>query len=715
MDKVTSGGEAPGKFSLMRAVEYIAANWYGRAADIARPDTLGEPLAPEAAIAYAAELGIELVPTQGRLTNLHATDFPCLAIDRDGHCRVLIRRINNWAFLCRTMDRDLPVDRKHLETTFSGSLFLVRPIEEFSVRSPTGHVDDDAEHSDERPVHSVIGFLIATMLRKRPGAVVQLAVAGALSNILLVLVPIFSMAVYDRVIPHLAYETLWALTIGIVIALGADLALRHVKVRLIDSIAADISHVVQVRFYRRLVHGQIASLPRTGGALAQTMRDLESYSQLIPMAVLSTLVDLPFIFITSIILWSVAGTVALVPLAGAVIVGCIFMIAHMASRSRLAPFLVLMRLQSNTVIETIEGLETVKTTTAEPKLLNRWERLADATAYGSHMSRLAHAFAQQWTMTISQAMTVACLVLGVYEIGQNAMTVGALSAATMLVGRLIGPITQFIGQSQRVVQARKTLEPIRAVLNAPLERAGDHGFGLSRKIQGKIEFTNVAFTYPAAPSPSLQSINVAIRPGERIGIIGRIGSGKSTLLRLMIRLLEPGEGAIRLDDSDIRQFSPRDIREQMAYMRQDSCLFDDTLRANLFFGLDRPDPQLVEQALAISGVSGFAARNAEGYSFRIGPRGERLSGGERQAVSLARAMIGDPRVLLLDEPTAAMDNTTERAIITGLSHWLAGRTLIVATHRAALLDLVDRVILMHDGRIVADGPKDQVLRNLKAG
>jgi len=705
--------DAPGKLSIMRALEYLAGQWFGQPVDLTRPDTTSEPLSPETAIAYASELGLDITARQGRLSQLHDTDFPCLAIDRDGQCRVLVRKINRWAFLCRTADRDVPVDRKHLESTYSGTVFLVRPIEEFVARSSQGAVDEDADHIDDRPVQSVIGFLISTMLRKRPGALTQLAVAGAISNFLLVLVPIFSMAVYDRVIPHLAYETLWALTIGIVIALAADLALRHVKVRLIDSIAADISHVVQVRFYRRLVHGRMIAMPRTGGALAQTIRDVESYSQLIPMAFLSIFVDLPFIFITSIILAAVAGTVALVPLGGAIIVGAIFAVAHFASRARLAPFLVLMRLQSNSVIETIEGLETVKTTTAESALLNKWERLADATAYGSHMSRLAHAFAQQWTMSISQAMTVATLVLGVYEISQNAMSVGALSAATMLVGRLIGPITQFVTQSQRVIQARKTLEPIRMVLNAPIERAGDSGFTGTRKILGKLDFINVSYTYPGSPSPSLNGINLTIRPGERIGIIGRVGSGKSTLLRLIVRLLETNEGAIQLDDRDIRQYSPRDIRRQIAYMRQDSSLFDDSLRANLFFGLEQPEPRLVDYALSISGVAQFASKNAEGFGFRVGPRGERLSGGERQAVGLARAMIGDPKMLLLDEPTAAMDNTIERQIINGLAPWLNGKTLIVATHRAALLDLVDRVILMHDGRIVADGPKDQVLRNLK--
>jgi ATP-binding cassette subfamily C protein LapB len=553
------------------------------------------------------------------------------------------------------------------------------------------------------------------MLKKRAGSLVQLAVAAVASNALLILVPIFSMAVFDRVIPHLAYETLWALTIGILIALAADLALRHVKIRLIDSVAADISHVVQVRFFRRMVYGQMRGLPRKGGALAQTVRDLESYSQLIPMLFISAAVDLPFVAITSIILYDVAGTVALVPFIGGLITCFVFALAHMSGRARLAPYLGLMATQSNSVIETIEGLETVKTATAETALLNKWERLADATSLGSHMSRLSLMLAQQWLMSISQVMTVATLVLGVYEISQNAMTVGALSASTMLVGRLIGPISQFIVQAQRVAQAKKTLEPIRAVLNTPIERAGDGGFTINRKVTAQIDVLNVSYSYPQAHAPSLSGASLAIRPGERIGIIGRVGSGKSTLLRLLVRLLDPSEGAIRLDGSDIRQFSPREIRRQFAYMKQDTSLFDDTLKANIFFGLDYADPALAEEALAISGVGAFAGRSPEGFGMRVGPRGERLSGGERQAVGLARAMIGNPTLLLLDEPTASMDNTTERQIIIGLSQWLKGRTLIVATHRAAMLDLVDRVILMHEGKIIADGPKDQVLKKLQSG
>jgi ATP-binding cassette, subfamily C, bacterial LapB len=702
---------APLKRSIASALESVAASWFGPDHDHFSLGRLGNPLAPETAAAYAAELGIDLEIRRTKLSRLRITDFPCLAIDRDGTCTLVVGRINHWALTCRTADGDRPIDRPSLEKNFSGTVFVLRPIE----RLVSSEASGDQDSASEPPIDSVMAFLATQMIRRRPGALAQLVTAAVLSNLILVFVPIFTMAVYDRVIPHLAFETLWALTIGMSIALAADLALRHVKVRIVDSISADISHLAQVRFYRHLLYGKLGASPRLGGTIAQTVRDLEGYCQLIPMVFISMAVDLPFVLVTSIILGVVGGSVAYVPFVGGVLVAAVFVVSHWAGHNRLAPFLLLSRLQQNTVVETIEGLETIKTASAEPLLLNKWENLADSTAFGSHMSRLAHAYAQQWIMTISQLMTILTLLVGVYEISINAMTVGALSASTMLIGRLFSPITQFVVQSQRLFQARKTLEPIRQIMNMEIENADSHTIALPRQFSGHFDFLNVTHAYGPDMPPSLRDVSLTIKRGERVGIIGRIGSGKSTLLRLMVRLLEPTEGAIRLDGYDIRQFAPRAIRSKVAYMKQDAALFDDTLKANLLLGLTDPNPDKVQQAVTISGVMNFVARSPKGYGFRVGPRGERLSGGEKQAVGLARVLAADPDVLLLDEPTASMDNTTERNIITGLSSWLNGKTLVVATHRAALLDLVDRVILVHDGRVVADGPKDQVLRKLQAG
>jgi ATP-binding cassette subfamily C protein LapB len=695
------------RVSPARALEWVAAAWFNYQPK--ERQLHAGPLAPETAEIIAHGLGIALKAETRNLSRLKTSQFPCMALDREGYAYLLLGREGSDRLICRSEQGDERIDRHALKKIVSGTIFLLQPLAAAEHGETSSDIDADA------PVDSIIRFLAYEMFKRRPWTLAQLALAGLVSNALLVLLPIFTMAVYDRVIPHLAFDTLWALSIGMGLALAADLALRHVKLRLIDSLAADISHIAQIRFFRHLVFGNMVELPRTSAAVTPAIRDLEGYCQLIPLSFISLAIDLPFVIITTILLASIAGSVAIVPIAGTVIIGLIFMAAHYAGHSHLQPHLGHMRAQSNMVTETIEGIETVKTSTAETQILNRWERLADSSAFASHAARLAHGMAQHWASTISQMMTIGALILGVYEISINAMTVGALSASTMLIGRLIGPIMQMAAQVQRLIQARKTLEPIRMVFNSGLERAGDGDMALSVAIEGQFDFVDVGHKYNGSQLPSLSNVTLSIRAGERVGIIGRIGCGKSTLLRLMVRLLEPTSGAIRLDGRDLRQASPRELRRRFSYVSQDATLFDDTLTANLLLGHEKPDPKLIEDAVTISGVSSFAGRSPEGYGMRVGPRGERLSGGERQAVGLARALIGNPTMLILDEPTAAMDNTTERQVITGLTKWLGNRTLIVATHRAAMLDLVDRVILMHEGKIIADGPKDQVLKKLQTG
>lgn len=690
-----------------RALEWVAMAWFNYQPK--ERQLHAGSLAPETAEIIAHGLGIELRAETRSLSRLKTSQFPCMALDREGYAYLLLGPKGSLSFICRTERGDETIDRETLKGKVSGTIFFLRPL----AASELGDTSSDA--SADAPVDSIVRFLAQEMLKRRPWTLAQLALAGLVSNSLLVLLPIFTMAVYDRVIPHLAFDTLWALSIGMGLALAADLALRHVKLRLIDSLAADIGHVAQIRFFRHLLFGNMVELPRTSAAVTPAIRDLEGYCQLIPLSFISLVIDLPFVIITTILLASIAGSVAIIPIAGTLIIALIFLAAHFAGYAHLQPYLGQMRAQSNMVTETIEGIETVKTSTAETQILNRWERLADSSAFASHAARLANGMAQHWASTISQVMTIGALILGVYEISINAITVGALSAATMLIGRLIGPIMQMAVQVQRLVQARKTLEPIRMVFNSGLERAGDGDAALSVAIEGQFDFVDVSHKYNGSQLPSLSNITLSIRPGERVGVIGRIGCGKSTLLRLMVRLIEPSSGAIRLDGRDLRQTSPRELRRRFSFVSQESTLFDDTLTANLLLGHEKPEPKIIEDAVTISGVSGFAGRSPEGYGMRVGPRGERLSGGERQAVGLARALIGNPKMLILDEPTAAMDNTTERNVINGLTTWLGNRTLIVATHRAAMLDLVDRVILMHEGKIIADGPKDQVLKILQGG
>ena len=703
--------ESSGLLNPVDALEEIARSWFGYSLATGLGGIRGSIPSPETLADIAGELGLVVAVQERTVKSLRAEDFPCLILNHAGLSRIILARSNARSFRCQSAGETYDLRRLDLEQDHSGLIVLVRPADE----SDPVAADESVTTSipEDQAVGSIVALLTSAMLKRRTGTLLQLILAAAVGNLLLVTMPIFSMAVYDRVLPHLAFETLWALSIGMAVVLLADLGLRYVRMKLIDSIAADIGHSVLTRFYRRLVHGKLTHTPRTGGALAQATRDIEAYSQLIPGLFLAVLVDIPFIVFSTAILAGIAGMIAFVPIGGGLLIALIYLIAHLAGHAKLAPYLALMRQQSGMVIETVDGLETIKTSGAENVMLNRWERLSDATALGSHQSRMANGFAAQAAMTVSQSLTMVVLILGVFEISENLMTVGALTASTMLLGRLVSPITQFIAQGQRLMQMRKTLEPIRAVLNLPLEQTGDRQSLARGDIRGAIQVKNVNFSYPRAHAPSLTEISLTIRPGERIGIIGRVGSGKSTLLRLLTRLNEPDTGTILLDGFDIRQTSPQRLRHAFALMQQEARLFDDTLYANLTFGLDQLDPRQFETAARLSGVAAFAARTPEGYSMRIGPHGERLSGGERQAVALARAMMGNPQMLLLDEPTAAMDNTSEQQIIGALRTWLTGRTLIVSTHRAAMLDLVDRVILMHDGKIVADGPKETVLRQLQ--
>jgi len=308
---------------------------------------------------------------------------------------------------------------------------------------------------------------------------------------------------------------------------------------------------------------------------------------------------------------------------------------------------------------------------------------------------------------------VLAMIIGVYEISTGMMTIGAMTAAVLLIGRMMTPVSQLMALIHRAHQLSSAAQLMHNIFAMPQEQAGDTTEAREdAPVEGHIALRNVSFTYPGEQTPCLQDITLDIRPGEKIGLIGRVGSGKSTLLRLLTRIYEPAEGTLMIDGQDARQLSPRAIRRNLGFMRQDTVLFDDTLQANLSFGLEVMGAANFERAITISGVKEFAARNAAGFGMRVGSRGERLSGGERQSVALARLLAEHPQTYVLDEPTSAMDNALEARIVRDLKDTLADRTLIVATHRAPLLGLVDRIIWMDGGRIIADGPKAEVLKKL---
>ena len=368
--------------------------------------------------------------------------------------------------------------------------------------------------------------------------------------------------------------------------------------------------------------------------------------------------------------------------------------------------------QTNQLIETVEGLETVKTTRTERRVIGRFEKISDEFAYSSHITRLWHSIAGYANVTVGQAMIVMVMMIGAYQIADGVMTVGGLSACTLLVGRVISPIGQLVMVVHRMHQSQATLKTLSEGAVGRAEAAGDTSGAVQAPRVCSIRLSAVSFSYPGQTTSQLDNVGFTIKPGERVAIIGRSGSGKSTLLKLLTRLIEPDRGSVLVDEMDARQYEPSDLRRAIGYMGQTPGLFDDTLLANLSLGLDAIDPAHLDAMVRLAGVADFASRHPSGFALKVGPRGERLSGGERQSVALARLLLSTPRVLVLDEPTSSMDTMLESRLVRDLKTHIGDRTLIVATHRAPILELADRLIWLDSGKVVADGPKAEVLKRL---
>ncbi len=716
--RAASPGEKTGGSHVLGEVRRIASDWYGIAAgDIFQFHTsgiTGMPT-PEALYASCGEAGLDVRYEERSLGSLKAFELPFVLLLKDGSGYLVSALVNNSQIEVDIAGQKKLLEIKTLKKEYTGVLLFVRP-RRFQT---SGSLDEDIDavpgaDDNAEPV-SVIKTVVDYTLKHNKALLWQLALAAGLSNMFLVLLPLFIMAVYDRVIPHLAMETLWALAMGVGIALLLDLAVRVVRLKLLDAISLSTSNALQTRLYSRLVRLQLCHAPRTAGGLASAVNELDGMCHTVPQLFVALLVDLPFFILLLVLLYFIGNAVVIGPIIGVSIIAAANMLGYFGSRHASSSIARLAHKKANMLIEAIGSIEVVKSTTSENSLLRKWERLIDSSSFSTHTGRMYNGFSGQFTIIISQATIVFTLILGVYQLREGNITVGALAAATLLVGRAISPVGNLINLLVRAFHFRHSSQSIQRINDAPVEKAGDNTSIPMKSFKGRIDFRNVDFTYPDEPAPVLKNINLTIEPGEKIGVIGRIGCGKSTLIRLIPRFYEASSGAVLLDGHDIRQYSPQRIRRHVGYMPQDYSLFNDTLRENICFGMDDVCVEDFERAVEIAGVKNFASRNPNGYGMQVGVGGERLSGGERQAVVMARTLLRDPEMLVLDEPTSAMDNTLERQLLEKLWPEIEGRTLILATHRAPLLALVDRIIWLDDGRVIADGPRDEVLKSLDKG
>ena len=560
------------------------------------------------------------------------------------------------------------------------------------------------------PRQRFAAWLIEPM-RENSATYVKVAFAAAMINIFGLVSSLFSMTVYDRVLPNNAIASLIGLSIGLLIVVVFDFVLRTLRSYFVDIAGADVDRNVGGSAFAKLLALRLDIRRGSTGSLAGVMRELETLRDFLASATMSAMIDVPFILITLAVIAAIGGKLVLVPLLMLPFVIGGALVTYPAM-DRLSSDAMKHGLNKQAVlVETIGGIETIKTSGAGGLLTKRWLASIDAHAAGSLRQRLIGSISMNVANSAQTLSYAGTIVMGVYMIEARELTMGGMIACSLLGGRAVAPLAQIAQLLSRLTSARTAYRQLNGFMMQPSEIL--QGTALKpQRIEGKVEFRNVSFRYPGAAENALDAINLTINPGERVALLGRVGSGKSTIARLALGLYQPTDGLVQLDGTDLRQIDLNHIRGKVGTALQESVLLTGSIRENIT--LDRPgiDDEEMIRAAKLSGAHDFIGRIANGYDLLLADRGESLSGGQRQGISLARAFAGNPQMLVFDEPTSAMDAESEEGLIQRIAPEIAGRTLLLITHRMSLLKLVNRVVLLRDGRILADGPRDEILRRL---
>ncbi|MFZ9396116.1 MAG: type I secretion system permease/ATPase [Erythrobacter sp.] len=587
---------------------------------------------------------------------------------------------------------------------------------EYAGQFLTVYGDPDSLRTQEAPWHQKARHhWFWGELRKERKAFRAVLLASLILNLLALALPLFSMNVYDRVIPNRAVSTLWVLAVGVLFAFAMEYALRTARTNVIDEIARRLDIKLSQKIFGRVLGLPLSARQGNTGALAARVSEYAVVRDFFASTTIVLIVDVFFLVVFVGVIAYIAGWLALVPIVVLAVMGTAgFFLQRKvtdAARDAQADH----GLQQTLLVESVAGMETLKSMTGERAMMGRWYNLADIGSLSQQRLKKINSVAVGLAQTCQQVSSIALVIGGYYLFDAGKITMGAIIAIVMLSSRSLAPAGQVAFLLTRGRQARETLESIERLFEVPDERKQGASMLPATMRNATLKLEDCSFGYPDAAVPALDRLNLTIKPGERICLIGRVASGKSTLGRLICGLYQPTDGAFLVNGIDSRQFRPQDLRSQFRFVGQDATLFTGSIKDNLALGAPEAGDERLFEAMRMSGADEFLARDDSGYDRAVGEGGRRLSGGQRSFLALARAFVTPCELLFLDEPTGAMDSQTERQFVERLKQSLAPeQTLLISTHRPALFDLCDRIIVLDKGRVVADGSKAEILARASA-
>lgn len=686
----------------------ILAGHYGRRTTI-RSLTAGLPmpktgLTPSLFIRAAerADLNARMVERSLQAIAITPT-LPCiLTLENGGACIVWeVAGSSLRVQFPETPDEFKTLTLKELEGLYSGYAFFVRPVARIDDRAGPATIDTTRD------------WFWGT-LKQSKRTYQEVIVAAVMINLFAVASPLFTMNVYDRVVPNAAFETLWVLAFGITIVYIFDFIIKNLRAHFLDAAGRKADVKISAQLFEQVMGMTMEARPASAGVLASNMKEFEGLRDFFTSATMTALVDLPFVILFIIIIAIIGGPLALIPLLGVPLVIAVGWILQGPLQRIIRQSMNESALKNALLFETITGLETIKTQASEGHVQRRWEELTEKSSRTSVKSRRLASFALNFAVLVQQMISVLVVIAGVYLIHAGLLTMGGLIASVILTGRAMAPLAQVAGLLTRYNQSKEALVQLDQLMKKPVERPVDKHFITKPRLSGKIAFQDVIFHYPGQSVPALNNVHFTMEAGDRVGVIGAVGSGKTTLERLILNLYQPTSGSIQIDGTDVRQIDPGDLRRGIGVVQQSPQLFFGSVRENITMGHETAPEKAVLRAAELAGVMEFLRDSQHGLDTQVGERGEALSGGQRQAVAIARALLYDPAIMILDEPTASMDPASENRLRQRLQTVCQGKTTILITHKGPMLSLVDKIILIDRGRIIAYGPKDEIIAKLQA-